>query len=130
LKTVAVLDDDQALVDLYKTVLEDEGYTVHSVAISRQPAQILADLKTVNPDLLILDVHIPGLNSFDILKSIQTRPDMAKLKVLVCSASQPSLDSLQALLAEAHLVNPSVLQKPFDLDDLSQEVLKMLQVSN
>jgi CheY-like chemotaxis protein len=130
LKIVAVLDDDQALVELYKTVLEEEGYAVHSVAISRQPAQVLADLKTINPDLLILDVHIPGLNSFDILKSIQTRPDMAKLKVLVCSASQPSLDSLKALLAEAHLVNPGVLQKPFDLDDLSQEVLKILQVSN
>lgn len=129
MKTIAVLDDDQALVELFKTVLEDEGYAVHPVAISLQPAQILANLKAVNPDVLILDVHIPGLNSFDILKSIQTRPDLAKLKVLVCSASRPSLESLQALLAEANLANLQVLQKPFDLDELSQEIFKMLQVN-
>lgn len=130
MKTVAVLDDDQALVELYKTVLEDEGYAVYPVVISIHPAQVLANLKAVNPDVLILDVHIPGLNSLDLLKSIQTRPELAKLKVLVCSASRTSLDSFQALLTQANLVSPRVLQKPFDLDDLSQEILKMIQLSN
>jgi CheY-like chemotaxis protein len=126
LKTVAVLDDDQALIELYQTVLEEEGYAVHAIPISTQPARILAKISAVNPDILILDIHIPGLNSFDVVKSIQTSPELATLKVLVCSASRPSLTTLQELLVKASLTPPQVLEKPFDLDELSQTLGAML----
>ncbi len=129
MKTVAVLDDDQALIELYQTVLEDEGYRVHPVAISRQLSQILTRISAVNPDILILDVHIPGLNNLDILKSIEASPNLTKLKVLVCSASRPSLNNLQELLVKANLTVPEFLEKPFDLDELSQVITGMLQVS-
>ncbi len=129
MNTVAVLDDDQALIELYQAVLEEEGYRVHPVAISRQLSQILTRISAVNPDILILDVHIPGLNSLDILKSIEACPNLAKLKVLVCSASRPSLNNLQELVVKANLTVPEFLGKPFDLDKLSQVITGMLQVS-
>lgn len=126
MKTVAVLDDDQALIELYQTILEEEGYRVHPVTISRQLSQILARISAVNPDVLILDIHIPGLNSFDILKSIEGYHELANLKVLVCSASRSSLTNLQELLVQANLTVPQILEKPFDLDELSQVVGRLV----
>lgn len=122
MKTVAVLDDDQALIELYQTVLEEEGYSVFPVPISKYLSQILAKIGEVSPDILILDIHIPGLNSFEVVKNIQTSPELAKIKVLVCSASRPSLSALQELLIKDGLEAPSVLEKPFDLDVLSQTI--------
>jgi CheY-like chemotaxis protein len=130
LKTVAVLDDDQALVELYQTVLEEEGYIVHPVKLLKQPAQILANIMAINPDVLILDIHIPGLNSFDIIKKLNSHPELSKIKVLVCSASRPSLSSLQGQLSDANLVIPRVLEKPFDLDELSRVVDSMIGLDN
>ena len=126
MKTVAVLDDDQALIELFQTVLEEEGYAVQAIPISKHLSQILAKISTVKPDVLILDIHIPGLNSFDVVKSIQTSPELAALKVLVCSASRPSLTTLQELLVKDSLTPPQVLEKPFDLDELSQTLGAML----
>jgi CheY-like chemotaxis protein len=122
LKTVAVLDDDQALIELYQTVLEEEGYTVFPVPISKHLSQILARIGAVNPDILILDIHIPGLNSFEVIKSIQTSPELAQIRVLVCSASRPSLNALQGMLTREGLATPQVMEKPFDLDVLSQTI--------
>jgi CheY-like chemotaxis protein len=122
LKTVAVLDDDQALIELYQTVLEEDGYAVHAVPISQHLSQVLAKINAAHPDILILDIHIPGLNSFDVVKSIQTNPETAKLKVLVCSASRPSLNTLQEMLTKDGLTAPLVLEKPFDLDELSETI--------
>jgi DNA-binding NtrC family response regulator len=126
LKTVAVLDDDQALIELYQTILEEDGYRVHPVAISRQLSQILTGISAVNPDVLILDIHIPGLSSFDILKNIEGYHELANLKVLVCSASRPSLTNLLELLVKANLTVPQILEKPFDLDELSQLVDRLV----
>lgn len=122
MKTVAVLDDDQALIELYQTVLEEEGYNVFPVPISNQLPKILAGISAVSPDVLILDIHIPGLNSIEIVKSIHASPDLSHLKVLVCSASRPSLNTLQELLNKEGLAAPQVLEKPFDLDELSQTI--------
>jgi len=122
LKTVAVLDDDQALIELYQTVLEEEGYTVFPVPISKHLSQILAKIGAVNPDILILDIHIPGLNSFEVIKSIQASPELAQVKLLVCSASRPSLNTLHDMLTRDGLIAPQVLEKPFDLDVLSETI--------
>ncbi len=122
MKTVAVLDDDQALIELYQTVLEEEGYAVHAVPIAKHLSQVLAKINAVHPDILILDIHIPGLNSFEVVKGILTNPEMAKVKLLVCSASRPSLSTLQEMLAKDGLTSPLVLEKPFDLDELSQTI--------
>lgn len=128
MKTVAVLDDDQALIELYQTVLEEEGYTVFPVPIFKHLSQILAKIGTVKPDILILDIHIPGLNSFEVIKGIQTSPDLAQVRVLVCSASRPSLNLLQEILTREGLATPQVMEKPFDLDVLS-ETISALAVS-
>lgn len=127
MKTVAVLDDDQALIELYQTVLEEEGYSVRPVAITKQMPILLTRLSATNPDLLILDVHIPGLSSFEVLQSIGNNPELANLKVLVCSASRPSLNTLQEMLEKANLAVPQTLEKPFDLDELSQVVSSMVR---
>ena len=126
MKTVAVLDDDQALVELFQTVLEEEGYAVHAMPISNHLSKVLAKISAVHPDILILDIHIPGLNSFDIVKNIQIRPEMAKVKVLICSASRPSLNTLQEMLTNAGLTPPLMLEKPFDLDELSKTIGALL----
>ncbi len=118
MKTVAVLDDDAALVELYQTILEEEGYAVKPVIFSKKLAQVLDNITATQPDGLILDVHLPGLGSFEIMQGMAANPCLVGVQVLVCSASRPSLQILTQLMTEAGLPMPPILEKPFDLDEL------------
>ena len=126
MKLIATLDDDQSLLDLYKTSLEDEGYQVEAIDLSSDTAQLLDNIRRLKADMLILDVHIPGINSFRVLKCMQENTGLSGLPVLICSASRPSLLALRNLLDQTGLPMPLTLEKPFDLDDLSRCVTTLI----
>ncbi len=122
MKTVAVLDDDDSLVELFQTFLSEEGYAVKRVVFSKILPEILENIRVTQPDLLILDVHLPGLGSFEIMQGISADPGLKDIAILVSSASRPSLGILQQLMKNAQLKMPMILEKPFDLDELARAV--------
>lgn len=117
LKTVAVLDDDPALVDLYKTILQEEGYTVNPVPFTNDLETILNNIRSLQPVLLILDVYIPGVSGLEVLQGLQKPGGSTELPVLLCSAAHNEIVVMEQQLQQAGLVVPPVLEKPFDLDD-------------
>lgn len=125
MKTVAVLDDDETLVELYKSVLEEEGYAAKEVIFSKNLPTILENIRATQADVLILDVHLPGLGSFEIIQGMEADAELARIAILICSASRPSLTILRRMIVQANLSIPEVLEKPFDLDDLCEVVQKL-----
>ena len=105
METILIIDDDVAIGNLEQEVLEREGYLVQR-AYSGTEALLL--LKEKKPDLILLDLMLPGMSGEDILPQIQGIP------VIVVSAKTAVEDKVELLLGGA----VDYLTKPFYMKEL------------
>lgn len=105
METILIIDDDVAIGNLEQEVLEREGYLVQR-AYSGTEALLLS--KEKKPDLILLDLMLPGMSGEDILPQIQGIP------VIVVSAKTAVEDKVELLLGGA----VDYLTKPFDMKEL------------
>ena len=92
MQTILIIDDDTAIGDLEQEVLERAGYAVQR-AYSGTEALLL--LKSSRPDLILLDLMLPGLSGEEVLPRIQGIP------VIVISAKTAVQDKVDLLLGGA-----------------------------
>ena len=108
-QTILIIDDDAAIGDLEQEVLAQAGYDVLR-AYSGTEALLL--LKDCRPDLVLLDLMLPGLSGEEVLPQIQGIP------VIVVSAKAAVQDKVGLLLGGA----ADYLTKPFDTKELLARV--------
>ncbi|MHB0876493.1 MAG: response regulator [Anaerolineae bacterium] len=99
---VLVVEDNPGAVELYRRYLAAAGWRVHSLSDPTLAVQTAADL---HPDAVILDVMMPGMDGWTLLRNLAANADTASLPVIVCSVVQDAQLS-QALGARAHLCKP------------------------
>lgn len=104
-RTIAVIDDDVYIGDMIERVLKKEGYLVLR-AYSGTEALLLLDQK--RPDLILLDLMLPGLSGEVIL------PKISDIPVIVISAKVDVQDKVKLLLNGAS----DYLTKPFEIQEL------------
>ncbi|HEX8202676.1 MAG TPA: response regulator, partial [Isosphaeraceae bacterium] len=80
--TVVLADDDDDLRAVYTPCLQAAGYTVWEAADGHQA---LDQVRRHRPDLLLLDLWMPGLNGFEVLDRLRYEPAAAHLKVVMFS---------------------------------------------
>ncbi len=114
MKQIMVIDDDTYISDMLKEVLEKEGYAV-SQAWSGTEA--LLRLQTNRPDLVLLDLMLPGLSGEGVLAKIQGIP------VIVISAKGDVSDKVSLLLGGA----ADYVTKPFDVRELLARITVCLR---
>lgn len=114
MQTILIIDDDAAIGNLEQEVLERAGYGVQR-AYSGTEALLL--LKERKPDLVLLDLMLPGLSGEEILPKIQDLP------VIVVSAKTTVQDKVDLLLGGA----ADYLTKPFDTKELLARVAVRLR---
>lgn len=78
-KKVLVIEDDQMLVEMYKDKLKLEGYRVITATDGKKA---LVRMKE-GADIILLDILMPGLNGFEVLKKIKTTPETKDTPVIV-----------------------------------------------
>jgi DNA-binding response OmpR family regulator len=83
---VLVVEDDPLARDLLTTVLTDEGYEVMA---AENGEQALAAIGTISPDLLTLDLDLPGIAGDLILAELRRRTETRELPVVIVSAKYP-----------------------------------------
>lgn len=105
MNTILVVDDDVYIGDMLEEVLHKEGYDV-TRAYSGSEALLL--LSSDRPDLVLLDLMLPGLNGEEVLAAIQGIP------VIVISARAETEDKVSLLLGGA----ADYVTKPFDIQEL------------
>ncbi|MBT6401545.1 response regulator [candidate division WWE3 bacterium] len=79
-RTILIVEDDVALANLYKTELETNGYTVIHVA---EGVQALDSIKQNTPDLVLLDIMLPGKNGLEILQDMRADDALKEAKVIM-----------------------------------------------
>lgn len=116
--TILIADDHDEMRQLVVELLESQGYEIRQATDTQE---VLDGVRGERPDLLILDVHMPGAGGIEALKEIRADPDLSTMKVLLLSGSvQLAADWTTEVGADAHL------PKPFPIDELHSTVRTLL----
>ena len=112
-KRILVLDDNQDILDIVHETLSYEEFDVKSTSTSDAVMPLVEEF---NPDLVILDYRVAGLNGGELCKQIKSHPDFSDTPVIIFSAYINHNDELVRYGCDA------VINKPFDLTELVAKV--------
>jgi PAS domain S-box-containing protein len=117
---ILIVDDQEANISLLEQLLLDNGYT--SVTSTTNPEEVCEMHRINRYDLILLDLQMPVMDGFEVMKALKVSNDDAYLPVLVLTA-QPN-HKLRALQAGAK----DFISKPFDLVEVKTRIHNMLEV--
>ena len=117
---VLVVDDQPANVRLLEAILTAHGYDVSSAASGEDALRRIA---AAEPDLLLLDIVMPGMDGYEVCRRIRERPETAYLPVVMVTASGDE-QKVQALRAGAD----DFLTKPIDRQELLARVASLARI--
>lgn len=117
MKKILIVEDDLSIAELQKDYLELSNF---EVKICTDGVEGLNEIKENKYDLLILDVMLPKIGGFDILKSIQEEKD---IPVLMVSAKKEEIDKIKGLTLGAD----DYITKPFSPGELVARVKSHIQ---
>jgi len=82
MKSILLVEDDPFLIDIYSTKLKEVGF---SVEVAKDGAECMRKIKEKIPDLLLLDIVLPDLNGWEVLREIKKDDTLKNLKIVVLS---------------------------------------------
>ncbi len=82
MKKILLIEDDPFLVEIYSTKLKEAGF---SVIVAGDGDEGLKRMREEAPDLLLLDIVLPGLNGWEILRDIKRDNKLGNLKIVILS---------------------------------------------
>ena len=119
MKKLLLVDDVPEVIDLLSVFLRSKGYAVTKASGGEQA---LALIKKDPPDLVLLDVMMPGMNGYEVCRALRQSPATAELPViLLTSKSQPSDKFWGMEVGANHYVT-----KPFELQALAELIHRTL----
>lgn len=116
---VLIADDDQVTCDLLSFKLTRAGY---SVLTAGDGAAALAQILEDPPDLAILDVMMPGLSGFDVLRKVRQNPATANMAIILLTARTRESDVDTGFASGAQ----DYIRKPFSPTELLHRVKAVL----
>ena len=107
-KKILLVEDDEALAEVYKSRLEIEGF---ETKWAENGEVALVDAKAFKPDLILLDAMMPKISGFDVLDILRNTPETANIHVIMLTAlSQPKdKERAQTLGVDDYLVKSQVV---------------------
>jgi len=116
--TILVCDDEAVMRALVRAALEEDGY---SIAEARDGDESLDLIRRLRPDLVILDMMMPGRSGLDVLNELRADPELSGTPVLMLTAKAQADDRVAAERAGAD----RYLSKPFRLAELAAAVAEL-----
>lgn len=113
---VLLIDDDTDDVSLFLEALAETGHPVHGFSIDNGP-EALEKLSSgkITPDLIFLDINLPGMNGWDCLTLIRTTENIRHIPVIIYSTSSHKREADKA----ERLGATGFLTKPYDYKELT-----------
>ena len=114
-KTVLLIEDEPNIIEAIRFILSRDGWHVH---VHSEGTRALDRIKSVQPQLVILDVMLPGRSGFDILRDLRAEPSTAAVPVLMLTARGQTKDRDLAMKLGAN----HFMTKPFANDEVLAQV--------
>ena len=121
-KIILVVDDEPDILETISEILNLEGYTVFT---ARNGNECLEKLDDIIPDIILLDIMMPGLTTKEILDQIEQDERLKDTKIIFITAVGMTEAEKEELLSREKVVD--FIQKPFELDELLSKVKAVLR---
>lgn len=119
--TILVVDDEPGIIEIVRANLEHEGYAVIAAQTGTEALEHVAESQ---PDLAILDVMLPDIDGWEVLRRLEASPEAAGMPVIMLTARAADRDILYGLESGA----VEYITKPFYPGDLVASVKIILGV--
>jgi len=119
-RRVLIVDDEPNIVLSLEFLLRQQGY---EVTVARDGEEALAAAAAQRPDLVVLDVMLPGLDGFEVCRRLRERSELAGLKILLLTARGRDVDRVRGLDEGAD----AYMSKPFSTRELMTAVAELLE---
>jgi len=120
-KKLLIVDDQNGIRILLMEVFSSEGYETYQASNGKLALEIV---RSASPDLVLLDMKIPGMDGLDILKHIKSIDSSIKVIMMTAYGELDMIKEATDLGAIMHFT------KPFDIDELRNAVNNQLRSSN
>lgn len=118
-KTVLIIDDEPDLVEISTTYLEEAGYRVISAGNGIEGLELARKEK---PDLILLDIVMPGMDGLEMLETLRGTPGLALTRVLMLTAKGKT----ENIFESERLRAVDFLIKPYSYEDLVTAVKRAI----
>ena len=119
--TILVVDDEARNVRLVEAILAPRGYTVIT---AYNGEEALRQVQSQRPDLILLDVMMPGMNGFEVCRSLKDNADTCLIPVVIMTALGQTEDRIKGIEAGAD----DFLTKPVNRDELLARIRTSLRL--
>lgn len=113
-KTILIIEDETVLQDVYKLILESVGYKVETAS---NGAEGIRKVKTLNPDLVLLDIFMPQMDGKELLRNLDLE-NFPQMKVVVYSNLSDKATEKEMMELGAHAFFLKSSMTPNDLLDI------------
>jgi len=112
---IFIVDDDASSRDTLESILYNQGYALH---FAENGQQALQKMETLRPDLIILDVMMPGMDGFEVCRHIRATAELAEIPIILLTALDDHASRLKGIEAGAD----DFLSKPIERQELRARV--------
>lgn len=119
-KKVLIADDEPNILISLEYLMKREGWLV---AVARDGDEALVAIRRDRPDLVLLDVMMPGKSGFEVCQAVRADEALAAVKILMLTAKGRDTDVAQGLGVGAD----AYMTKPFSIKELAAKVRVMLE---
>ena len=120
MKKIVVVDDNAASRELIRELLDSPDHSIMEAADGREALDLI--LRS-GPDLVLLDIQLPGLDGYSVVRSLRQDPRFARLKIVAVTAFAMQGDRERVLTAGFD----RYVTKPIDTHHLEEQVQELLQ---
>ncbi len=119
-KTILIIEDNEQNLYLETFMLEKNGYTVHAERDGRKGLARAVDIK---PDLILLDIQLPGMDGYSVARAIKAERDLARIPIVAVTSYAMPGDREKAIEAGC----TGYIEKPIDPESFIGEIGRIAQ---
>jgi cyclic di-GMP phosphodiesterase len=120
--TILIVDDEDSGRETLQSILEGEGY---NLVMAENGPQAIAQAKSILPDVILLDVMMPGMTGFEVCEKIRNDPQVAEIPIIILTA----LDDRDSLLRGLKSGADDFISKPYDRFELRARLIGITRLN-
>jgi len=118
---IVCIEDEPEMIDLVKLILTRESFEVYGADGGENGLQLIAE---VEPDLVLLDLMMPGMDGWEVYQQLRNNPATADIPVIIITAKAQSIDKVLGL----HIAKVNdYITKPFGPHELMESIKRVLR---